>query len=197
MRLFQHNVAVGDWPRGGVVLESLCIERAEVLLVVSSGKVVGFCSLVCGTSVFVHLLPRTVFYNRSKLLNKERSILPMLTATKQNSLWISMKNLLLLFFFFQDVLQSFANTQRTQKLSLYGTCENAIAFMLNRCICRQSWGWRGSVSVWLHKCTLNRKIGYLGCWFGQMNNCKKKKKPQTNQNPKKPKPNPKQLCKSQ
>lgn len=158
---FQPNTAIRDWPHGGTVFGSRCIERTEALLTVSSQKVAGFCCLFRGTPVFMFAVTHGVLQLRSDLLLKARSILPMLTATNQNSLWNSMKNLLLLLVFFShfpNVLQSFASTRRTQKLSLYRTCENSVAFMLNRCICGQSWAWSGSVHIQLHKPRLNRKV---------------------------------------
>lgn len=152
--LFQHNKAVRYWPSGGAVAGSLCIDRTTAFLV-SSQNVNGFCYPFC---IQAFAITHGVLQLRSELLNKARSILPMLTATKQNSLWIFLWKIYCCFSLFQNVLQSFSSTQKTQKRSLYSTCGNAVAFLLNRCICWQPWGWRGSVHIWLYEYTLNKTV---------------------------------------
>lgn len=94
---------------------------------------------------------------RRELLNEVRSILAMLTAIKQNSLWISMKNLLLLFIF-QNVSQSFPVIKDHKS---FRCTENTVLFLLSRCSCLQVWGKRGSVHTCLHKCTVNREIAVV------------------------------------
>lgn len=52
-----------DRPHGEAVVKSLCIERTEALLVVSTQNMAGCYCLFCDISVFMHLLSHMVFYN--------------------------------------------------------------------------------------------------------------------------------------